>query len=579
MQGRLDRLGLTMDEVEDVECKHATYTQDGQGNDLLTLKVVYHLKDGRDVPAVEFIENFKRSFYLTLPQYQNHKDKKEWEEARFVREYKTTQSNLQDSIIRAQGFGRPGQLRHLARNQYLYGCDIGTPALVKKRYQDRWPNGFRPNSVCVLDTETDMLAGDDSIIICSITMKNRALITIRGDYAAGIGGDVRAKIIEHCRARPEIARVLKERKVSLDIRVYGTDTEMVVACIEELHKWQPDFVTFWNMDFDMSRMLEALQIRGGFTNEDLANLFSDPRVPPQYRKFNYRRDNPMKRKDDGSYENKANYDMWNVVETPASFWFICSMCTYRRIRLAAGKQASYSLEYTSQKHLKHGKVYDDLPNVTARDGTGQWHIQMQRFQKVPYIVYNLFDDIVVEQLDEKVLDLNTQISILSKMSSYDIFHSNPRKTADDLHFFVQTVGHVVGSCSDKMVDDNDALLAGKEGWIMAFPCHTIEDNGLPMFKELPNVRSMVRMFVSDADIVSTYPNGERIMNLSKSTTMAELCRIKGISLSKQQLLGVNLTGGPVNAVKILHETCGLPSAREMLELYAANKTKVKEVVE
>lgn len=570
MQKRLERLGIDPKELQDVECKHATYTEDGNGNDLLTMKIVYHLKCGRSIPDLDFVENFRRPFYITLPQYQNHTDKKEWEHRKYVREYWSTQAKLQDSIIRAQGFGRPGQLRVLARNQYLYGCDIGTPALVKKRYQDRWPDGFRPNRVAVLDTETDMIAGDDSIIICSITMKDKALITVRADYAQSIG-NVRKSIEEHCAKRPEIRKVLEERKVQLDIRVYDTDTDMVVACIEELHRWQPDFVTFWNMDFDMQRMLEALEIRGGFTNQDLADLFSDPRVPPQYRKFRYRRDSPMKRKDDGSFENKASYDMWNVVEAPASFYFICSMCTYRRIRLAAGKQPSYSLEYTSQKHLKFGKVYDDLPGVTARDGTAQWHVQMQRFQKVPYIVYNLFDDIVVEQLDEKVLDLNTQISILSKMSSYDIFHSNPRKTADDLHFFVQTVGHVVGSVSDKMVDENDALLPGKEGWIMAFPCHTIEDNGLVMFKELPNVRSMIRMFVSDADIVSTYPNGERIMNLSKSTTMAELCRIRGISLSKQQLLGVNLTGGPVNAIKIMHEVCGLPSAREMIELYAAHK--------
>lgn len=570
MQNKLNRLGIDPEELVDVECKHVVYTKDGQGNDLLTIKEVYHLQGGKRVTNVTHVENFRRPFYITLPQYQNHKDKKEWEETRFLRKYMTTQSNLTESIVRAQGWGRPSSLRRLARSQYLYGCDIGTPALVKHRYQQRWPNGFRPNTIAVMDTETDMLAGDDSIIVCSITMKDKALITIRSDFVRHVG-DVEAAIMRHCNDRPEIRKILEERKIQLDIRVYDTDTEMVVACVEELHVWRPDFVTFWNMDFDMNRMLEALVNRGGFTGEDLANLFSDPSVPPRYRHFHYKRDNPLKKKDDGSFENKASYDMWNVVETPASFFMICSMCTYRRIRLAAGKQASYGLEYTSQRHLKMGKLYDDLEGVTAVDGTAQWHIQMQRHQQIPYVVYNLFDDIVVELLDEKTLDLNTQISILSKMSEYTIFNSNPRKTADDLHFFVQTRGHIVGSCSDQMEDDNDKLLPGKDGLILTLPCHTMEDNGLPMLKELPGIRSMLRMFVSDADIVSTYPNGERIMNLSKATTMAELCRIKGISLSKQILLGVNLTGGPVNAIKILHETCGLPSAREMLDLYKQHK--------
>lgn len=102
---------------------------------------------------------------------------------------------------------------------------------------------------------------------------------------------------------------------------------------------------------------------------------------------------------------------------------------------------------------------------------------------------------------------------------------------------------------------------------VTLPTHLVENNGMPMLKELPNVRSTVRKYVSDADITSTYPNGEIIMNLSKETTMMELGRIKGVTTSAQRLIGVNLTGGPVNAIEILEEVMKAPNPWDLLEVF------------
>lgn len=86
-----------------------------------------------------------------------------------------------------------------------------------------------------------------------------------------------------------------------------------------------------------------------------------------------------------------------------------------------------------------------------------------------------------------------------------------------------------------------------------------------LIKELPTVRSFVRKGVSDADIGSTYPNGEILMNLSKMTTMMEVCRVAGVLPSNQRLLGINLTGGPVNAIEIMTGTMKAPTPWELLE--------------
>lgn len=81
------------------------------------------------------------------------------------------------------------------------------------------------------------------------------------------------------------------------------------------------------------------------------------------------------------------------------------------------------------------------------------------------------------------------------------------------------------------------------------------------------------MYVSDADIASTYPNGEIILNLSKETTMMELARIKGVTGAQQRLVGINLTGGPANAIEIMTEVLHVPTPVEMLELYRQHKEK------
>ena len=44
--------------------------------DVHVLKEVVHYKDGRIVPELRIIENFKRPFWVTKEHYQNHKEKK-----------------------------------------------------------------------------------------------------------------------------------------------------------------------------------------------------------------------------------------------------------------------------------------------------------------------------------------------------------------------------------------------------------------------------------------------------------------------------------------------------------------------
>lgn len=73
------------------------------------------------------------------------------------------------------------------------------------------------------------------------------------------------------------------------------------------------------------------------------------------------------------------------------------------------------------------------------------------------------------------------------------------------------------------------------------------------------------------DIVSTYPNVQTILNISKETTVRELCRIKGKSEYAQRMAGINLTGGHVNAVEIACSILDAPTFDTLLEDFMNQK--------
>ena len=171
------------------------------------------------------------------------------------------------------------------------------------------------------------------------------------------------------------------------------------------------------------------------------------------------------------------------------------MCLYRKLRVAAGNEPSYALNAILDKHLGIRKL-----NFTEADGLSQldWHIFMQRRYKVLYLVYNIFDCIAVELLDEKIKDLQSSISIQCEHSEYSKLPSQPRRTCDDLHFYVQKqYGKIIASTSDEMVDELDKYVLPMTDWIVTLPAHLTVANGLACMPEVPGFRTLIRAHVAD----------------------------------------------------------------------------------
>ena len=547
------------EDIVGVECKHAVYCvprDRDDRDDAIFVKEVVHLKDGRQIPRTNIVENYKRTFYLE--RNQNYNEKKTQQKIGRLQQFSTTQRNLMPAIGRALGRGKiQGGLRTVARNPYLYGADISTPTLLKQEYRDRAPNCISPNKVAVFDIETDVVNGTGDTPICmALTFKDRVFLAASKEW---VGSNPRYVEEVQAAAQKYIGDHIEKRNITLEVLICATPGQMIVETFKRAHLWQPDFVTIWNIDFDIPKCLRVLEKEG----IDPAQVFSDPSVPEKYKFFKYKQGSATKTTATGRIDSIHPAERWHTAECPASFFLIDSMCVYKRIRMAKQNESSYSLDAVMKKNLKDlGKL--KFAEADAYSGL-QWHIFMQGNFKIEYSVYCIFDCVGVELLDEKIKDLQLVITTQSKASEYTIYNSQPRRLVDDYYFFCRERGFIVASCSDEMVHELDQYVTDMKGWIVTLPSHQCVDNGLDCIEEMPNVKSFIRSHVADLDIVSTYPNVQVILNISRETTRRELYKIAGCPERLQRMAGINMTGGHVNAVEIVCAVMKAPNFDLLLE--------------
>jgi hypothetical protein len=609
------------EDVIGIEPKHITYVkaQDGTNHDLLVAKEMVHLKDGRRIPNLRMKEDYQRPFWVTQPGRRNHRDKKDYEYVSNCQKYTSTQIELPRRIAKTLNDFSSGPnppIKRLARSPYLYGADVSSACLFKADYRQKWPDLISFNKVAAGDIETNVHSKDGEIICMSATCRENATLV----YLKSWIGDIHDPVGQtHAKAKEYIGDVLESRNTKLEVLVVDNPSDIVITVLERLHQWQPEFFTFWNMDYDVTRMIAALEDAA----IDPAKVFSDPRVPDKYRYCYYRRGPAQKVTASGKTMSINIEDRWNWLTHPASFQTIDSMPVYRILRVANGKDSSYALDYILDKELSFkfkqtvetpediDKFLDEVreklrsnpgstPSFTINkvpvepeairqaqigdklavaadfgklkfDATShlsglRWHEVMQEKYKIEYGIYNVFDSIALELLDEKTNDLASSISMFAKNSDYKNFNSNPKRLCDDMHFWYlnRDPACVIGTSSDEPVDELDKHVIGHDDWIVTLPSYMAGPTGLKCVKEFPDYKTLVFAHVADLDIVSTYPNVSQLLNIARETCVMEFSRMEGVTEHHRREVGVNLTGGRVNAVEICEKILGAPTLDQLL---------------
>lgn len=444
------------------ECRFVTYVANPTPDepDLHCVKEVLHLKDGTKVPHLNFLYDKPRDFFTTRKGFRNHEQHKEWESVDKLTKNQSPERFLIGRI--ASALGTPwfrGNKRKLFESPYVYGVDISSCAVIKHEYMSKYPGVITPYSVAELDIETDMVNPDrvDWPIMATLSMKDKLITAIVKDYLDGYANPVQRieELTMQFLGEHVIARGIKPEIVIVD-----NDMEMWRVMFNAAHAWKPDFMSIWNMEFEMDRFVESCDRH----NVNPATLTSDPSVPEQYRYFDYKKGKPQKVTSSGKITPIKPAARWHTVITPASFYIIDQMCAYKQTRMGVQEEPSYALNAILTKELKLTKLYLKAAEHIS-DGTADWHFFMQKNHPLEYVVYNRFDCIGPELIDEKVKDLAMVMPTMAKCSDFERFPSQPRRTCDDLHWEVQNLGLVMGVTSSALSDDYDESTLSRENWI------------------------------------------------------------------------------------------------------------------
>ena len=487
-----DFLKLNQGEVG-IECRFATYVKPPEAGlpDLHLVKEQVHKADGTVVPVVKPVYNYERPYWIVKKGYRNFEQPKEWIEKERVNEFHSTQGDL--LFKAASSLGKPYFKKSIkdlaAESPYLFGIDIKSTAVIKNDYMVKYPDLKTEYSVGVFDTETDVIHGTEEIIMATFSFGKICFTAVQKSFFKGVANPEQ-EVLE--KTNKYLEQYITARGIKPVLVIVDSEIDVLIETFKVIHEAKPDFLSIWNMKFDIGKILEACD-RANFPVE---HLMCDPSVPNEYRSFKFILGPNQKKTASGLVMPIKPAAQWHTVKCPASFYVIDAMCAYKHTRMGEQEKKSYSLDFILGEELNLSKLKFEEADEYA--GLA-WHVFMQTYYKVEYAVYNIFDCIGVELLDEKTKDLQLVISTQSRASEYTIYNSQPRRLVDDFYFFCRDRGYILGSCSNEMVHELDAYVVGMIGHIVTLPSHQTVDNGVRAIKELPDVRTYIRRHVADLD--------------------------------------------------------------------------------
>lgn len=554
---------------KNVECRFAVHVPFLiNDNDYHLVKEQVHNDDGTITPNLRIITNYERPFYVTKKAFQNHNDKKEYEDIDKVITFRSVQNKLRDNVAKALGKGYSrDNIRRLSSSPYLYGTDLISTSYIKNEYNKacKLSTEF---SIATLDIEFDVVSEKKQINLITVVFNDtqnkcfRVQTCILNHLVKGLI-DVEGRVFNAI--NKYIPTYVSKHDIKFELIQCETEIELITNSFIKLHEWKSDILAIWNIDYDIPRILEAC----ARAKVDPKDIFSDPNIPKELRFFEYKVGQKKKVTASGKEDPIKPANQWHTVYCPSSFYLLDAMCVYRQIRSAGQEEKSYSLNSILDKELgirkldfKEAEKYIKL----------RWHQFMQTSYPIEYIVYNMFDCISMLELDLKTKDLAFTFNLFAGITDFSRFKSQPKKLNDAFSFYVyDNYQKVFGTTSSEMSNGFDDDTMDLDEWILALSAHLTFDNGLKCIKELPDSNTSIRIAVADLDIEGAYPSGQECYNMSKETTKKELTSITGISSSIYRMQNINLACGLTNAIEYTTTMFNFPTMSNLLKEYNSSK--------
>ena len=537
-------------------------------------------------PEMRIVKDFKRPVWFTRPNLRTHKEKREYEKLENLIRMDVRQSELKNTVARMTGsFKHHASLRELCGSPYVYGADIPSTLILRKtHYVDKWPNLVTPRTVAQFDTETDMIDGIEDIIVTSACFGDQAFIGVQKRKIEGYAdkGEMISRAINK-----HLKKFIDEYNLKVEIYIADSEIDLVKTTFERIHSWRPDFLAIWNMNFDIPKVLKACERAG----VDPRDILCDPKIPHRFRICKYKEGATKKVTAAGKEMPIKPANQWHTLDLTASFYVIDAMCCYRRIRGGA-ELPSYSLDSILDKELNLTKLR--IPEA-EKYKKGAWHRFMQKNLIFDYLAYALFDSFSMLLLDKKTKDLSRTLPYLCDMTSYEDYASQSKRIRNNFYLFgLENLGLVLAALGPKrkekkkeevlFTDDDvvvDELLEeeaeedktlDRRNWVVTLRAF-MTVLGQCLIEEDPTLPTLIRAFVYDSDVVSSYPNCILVANVSKRTTRKEIIRIGKIPEPVFRMQNLNFVFGPTNMVEYAQTMLGFPTFDELDKAFKVEKIK------
>ena len=528
--------------------------------------------DGTTEPVTFLKKDFKRPVWVTQQAFRNHKEKKEFEEVDQLMRQDIIQSDINKTVAGLLGSpwmaSKPDEIKN---SPYVYGYDITSTSLIK--YTSLKRNDFIQSNykVSAFDIETDIYTRE--IIIATICFGTKIHTSILSRFVKNIN-NLNKRVLD---AVDYYIPKYKDHEIT--IRTFDNEVDLLADIFAVANEWGPDFLSIWNMDFDIPRVLERLKEK----NVNPVDIICDKSVPRKYRICRYKQGIKKKVTASGVVKPINPSLQWHTLISTSKFYVIDAMCVYRQLRMAKQEEQSYSLDSILKKEEIGGKLR--FKEADAYSGE-KWHIFMQENYPVEYIVYNFYDCLGMLELDDKIKDLKSSLPSFAAITDFARFNSNPKKIVDALFLFGLERGRVIGTVpkqakpeeeleadsletDDDDEEDDDEYDVKKyntldlKGWIQLLPQNLLLAEGLKCLEEYPEVVTNMRGVVCDQDATAAYPSCTQVANVSKETCVNELIKIEGIREETFREMNLSICLGNANMLEYFQVMFDMPNMLEI----------------
>lgn len=546
-------------ELVSKELRHVLHVRATKSNpDIHVIRETSHYSDGTSVNSTRVLQDYKRPFYITMPQHRSYKQHKEREKLSKLARHDSTQTDLPKAIATALGKRMTyGSLRDMCNDPYVFGASSTSCALIRKLYNQKWPVPPTPLKYAAYDLETCVFDPDGHIIIASIAMDDVVKIFINQTFVEGIPNPIETiKQMEPALYEKYGYTTYMENCVT-QYSLHPSEQDVIIALAAAMHEFDPDVVAAWNHDFDVNK----LDKRCAQLHISAADIFSHPAVPPEARRFRFIEGKREKITANGTFRPLQPSEQWHNIQATTGFLWLDAMCVYRRLRSQNAFLSSYGIDNIASIHLGVGKMHTD--ETEYMDGLSR-HMHMQQNDKLTYCVYAALDVRLMVLLERQTKDITLRLP--TELAGSDFFDtaSSSQRTVDMFAKACEEDGYIlgtVGSDPDKFPEPVVPL----SGWPLTLPNDLQAQAGANCIAEYPTVTTHIYTCCLSQDVTSAYPTLIRVLNISKATTKYEFVRLEGINcLSDVALLqNLNIFGGSVNAMDYMQKIYSWPTLSDI----------------